>query len=110
MLAVSFISTMKVDWPRERSSFAPTRVKMRSTNPISALAAGTKLPICAIKHDQRHLPDVGRFARHVRAGDDREPRFFAIQLGVVRHELFLGQILVEHRMASVADDQVAASR
>jgi hypothetical protein len=48
MLAVSFISTMKVDWPRARSSLAPTRVKMRSTRPISALAAGTKLPICAM--------------------------------------------------------------
>jgi hypothetical protein len=47
MFAVSFISTMKVDWPRERSSLAPTRVKMRSTRPISALEAGTKLPICA---------------------------------------------------------------
>ena len=48
MFDVSFISTMNVDWPRARSSFAPTRVKMRSTSPISALSAGTKLPICAI--------------------------------------------------------------
>ena len=49
ILAVSFISTMKVDWPRARSSLAPTLVKMRSTKPTSALSAGTKLPICAIK-------------------------------------------------------------
>ena len=48
MAAVSFISTMKVDWPRERSSLAPTRVKMRSTSPISAWAAGMKLPVCAM--------------------------------------------------------------
>src|SRR5207249_1272135 len=30
-----------------RLSLAPTRVKMRSASPISASAAGTKLPICA---------------------------------------------------------------
>ena len=47
MLAVSFISTMKVDSPPARLSEAPTRVKMRSTTPISARAAGTKLPIWA---------------------------------------------------------------
>ena len=47
MLAVSFISTMKVDWPRARLSLAPTRVKSRSTAPIEASAAGTNAPICA---------------------------------------------------------------
>ena len=48
MALVSIISTMKVDWPDVRSSPAPTRVKMRSTTPMRADAAGTKLPICAI--------------------------------------------------------------
>ena len=48
MFAVSIISTMNVDSPRARSSLAPTRVKMRSTAPISALAAATKLPAWAI--------------------------------------------------------------
>ena len=37
ILAVSVISTMKVDWPRARSSLAPMRVKMRSTMPRRAL-------------------------------------------------------------------------
>lgn len=46
--ATSVISTMKVDCPDERSSDAPTRVKMPSTTPIDADAAGTKEPICAI--------------------------------------------------------------
>ena len=46
--ATSLISTMKVDWPEARSSEAPTRVNTLSTMPISALSAGTKLPICAI--------------------------------------------------------------
>ena len=45
---VSLISTMNVDWPRTRLSLAPTRVKMRSTIPMRAALAGTKLPICAI--------------------------------------------------------------
>ena len=47
MAAVSAISTMNVDWPRARSSEAPTRVKMRSTRPMRARDAGTKLPACA---------------------------------------------------------------
>ena len=48
MLAVSIISTMKVEMPRERRSLAPTRVKMRSTTPMWADSAGTKEPICAM--------------------------------------------------------------
>ena len=48
MWAVSCISTMNVDWPRRIWSLAPTRVKMRSTRPIFASRAGTKLPICAM--------------------------------------------------------------
>ena len=46
--AVSFISTMKVDWLRARLSEAPTRVKTRSQIPRRALPAGTKEPICAM--------------------------------------------------------------
>ena len=48
MRAVSVISTMNVLWPRDSSSLAPTRAKMRSATPIVARRAGTKLPICAI--------------------------------------------------------------
>jgi hypothetical protein len=47
MFAVSFISTMKVDSPRASESAAPMRVKTRSTIPIRASVAGTKLPIWA---------------------------------------------------------------
>ena len=46
--AVSTISTMNVDCPRARSSCSPTRLKIRSTRPIDADSAGTKLPICAM--------------------------------------------------------------
>ena len=47
--ATSFISTMNVDCPEARSSDAPMRVKSLSTMPMRALAAGTKLPICAMR-------------------------------------------------------------
>ena len=47
MLAVSVISTMKVERPPARSSPAPMRVKIRSIGPSTALLAGTKLPMCA---------------------------------------------------------------
>ena len=47
MPAVSTISTMKVERPRARSSAAPTRENSRSTTPIWAAVAGTKLPIWA---------------------------------------------------------------
>ena len=46
--AVSTISTIKVERPACSSSWAPMRVKMRSTRPISAISAGTKLPIWAM--------------------------------------------------------------
>ena len=38
---------MKVDMPAVMSSCAPTRVKIRSARPTTALSAGTKLPHCA---------------------------------------------------------------
>ena len=48
MLAASFISTMKVDSPKEMLSDAPTRVKTLSTYPIFADLAGTKHPAWAM--------------------------------------------------------------
>ena len=110
MFAVSFISTMKVDWPRERSSLAPTRVKMRSARPISALLRGHVAADLRHEREQRHLADVGALARHVRAGDDVEAVGAAIQLHVVRHEFLLDQALIEHRMAAVADAKARAFR
>ncbi|CSC58497.1 Uncharacterised protein [Vibrio cholerae] len=41
ILAVSVISTIKVERPDARSSDAPIRVKIRSSGPIDALSAGT---------------------------------------------------------------------
>ena len=47
ILAVSVISTMKVDKPLARSSEEPIRVKIRSTSDKPTLSAGTKAPQCA---------------------------------------------------------------
>ena len=48
MAAVSVISTMKVERPRERLSEAPMRVNTRSISGSVADSAGTNPPICAI--------------------------------------------------------------
>ena len=48
-MAVSVISTRKVDSPFARLSDAPTRQKIRSTIPSFALAAGTYEPVWASK-------------------------------------------------------------
>ena len=45
MWATSIISIINVERPRRRSSLAPTRVNIRSTSPILAFLAGTKLPV-----------------------------------------------------------------
>ena len=47
-MAVSSISTIKVDSPREILSVAPTRVKILSSQPMLASRAGTKEPAWAI--------------------------------------------------------------
>ena len=54
MAAASSISTMKVERPRESSSEAPMRVKMRSMSPISASSAGTNEPMRAKRAMSAH--------------------------------------------------------
>ena len=53
------------------------------------------------ENDQGDLADVGRFSRHVGSGNDGGPELFAVQVGVVRDEFFVGEILIEHRVAAV---------
>ena len=84
---------MKVERPRARSSAAPTRLKSWSTMPISAASAGTKDADLREERDQRVLPQVGRLAGHVRAGDQPErPRAGAVgaELAVVGDEAAAG--------------------
>ena len=49
IVAVSIISTIKVECPADKSSFAPMRVKIRSNWPMVADCAGIKEPMWANK-------------------------------------------------------------
>jgi hypothetical protein len=86
MLAVSVISTMKVDSPRASMSEAPTRVKMRSVSPIRASEAGTKEPAVGHQDDERALPQVGRLAAHVGSGEEHDLAGCRVQSAVVGDE------------------------
>ena len=70
ILAVSTISTMKVDCPAARSSRAPMRVKMRSTMPMLADCRRHEAADLRQQHDQGDLPQIGRLPGHVRSGED----------------------------------------
>ena len=91
---------MKVLCPAAKLSEAPTRVKIRSTSPMRASVAGTKLPICAKQDDQRDLAEVGAFPRHVGSGEDHKPVALTVEERVVGYE---GQIAAE-----LFDDRVSA--
>ena len=53
--------------------------------------------------DQRHLTHIGGFARHIRAGDDGDAVFAAVEDGVIRDEQAVRQHLFHDRMAAVPD-------
>ena len=61
---------MKVERPRARSSAAPTRLNSLSTMPICARFRRHERAHLRQDRDQRVLAQEGRFARHVRAGDE----------------------------------------
>ena len=56
------------------------------------------------QNNERDLPDVSRFAGHVRAGHNRQSDIF-IQGRVVRDKLFFDEILIEHRMTTVSNHE-----
>ena len=64
---------MKVERPRARSSAAPTRLNSRSTTPIRARLRRHEGAHLRQHGDQRVLAQEGRLARHVGAGDQRQP-------------------------------------
>ena len=63
MLAVSVISTMKVDWPPWISSLAPMRVKRRSAMPMRGALGGDVAADLGEEGDEGDLADVGGFCR-----------------------------------------------
>src|SRR5208282_3190268 len=58
-----------------------------------------------VRHDrnQRDLPQIGRFAGHVRPGDEQELSRIGVGIEVVGHELARTHSGFEHRMPSLAD-------
>ena len=110
MLAVSIISTMKVEWPRARLSDAPTRVKTRSHNPMRAVFAGTKQPDWAMIDAERHLPHHRALARHVRPGDDQHLTLVSIEPHVVGDEADAAEQLLDDRVATLDDVDDARRR
>src|SRR5450755_3884603 len=96
MFAVSCISTMNVDSPRARWSDAREDA---IENAECRFRGGDKTAGLVEKNDERDLAQVGRFAAHVRAGDDLNPVAIAIDVGVVGNES-LRRDLLDHRMAA----------
>ena len=86
IFAISFISTMKVDWPEARSSDAPMRVNTLSTMPMVALFAGTKGAYLRHEHDERRLAHVGGLTGHVRPRDNGHAVVGVVEAGVVRNK------------------------
>ena len=62
------------------------------------------------QRNQRHLPHVGAFARHVRPGDDAHAAVISIHVRVVGHESALAHRLLDDRVASLDNVQRAILR
>jgi len=87
MLAVSVISTMKVDSPLASMSEAPTH------------------ETAGMRHqgDQGALPEVGRFATHVGSCKEHDLARLRVELAVVGDERWVLLQLLEHRVATLVD-------
>ena len=108
--AVSRISTMNVESPRDRLSAAPTRVNTRSQTPIVARLRRHEAADLREQHDLRDLAHVRRLAGHVRPGDQHELLGGGIEPAVVRHERAGRQHRLDHRVATVDDVEQRARR
>ena len=107
-VAVSVISTMKVERPPARSSEAPMRVKIRSREQRGLRRH--EEPMCARIDDQRGLAHVGGLAAHVGAGDDGDASAL-VEIEVVGDEaagFFAGTL--DHGVAAGGDAHLAGPR
>ena len=109
---------MKVERPRARSSAAPTRENSRSTTPICAALRRHERAHLRQDGDQRVLPQEGRLARHVRAGEQpdaagcllvlprwREKRRREVAIIGDERRAVARQRLLDHRMAAAVDGE-----
>lgn len=74
------------------------------------LGAGGGQEAANLRHEREQcgLTQVGALTGHVRAGDEDETAFLRLQSDVVRHEaLAAREILIEHGMAAVANEEIA---
>ena len=117
MVAVSTISTMKVERPRARSSAAPTRLNSRSMTPMRASRRRHEASDLRHDGDQRVLAQERRLAGHVGAGDEpharrsRLPR--ARQVAVIGDEgrrRRASKRILHHRVTARADAEVRPRR
>ena len=69
------------------------------------MAAGCRNKAADLRHqgNQRILAHVGRFARHVGAGDDEHAVFGFVQRGIVWHKQTAFQHLLNHRVAALGN-------
>ena len=59
------------------------------------------------EREQRGLAQIRALTGHVRTGDEDEAAFLRLQGDIVRHEaLAAGEVLIEHGMAAVADEEI----
>ena len=95
---------MKVERPRARLSEAPTRLNSRSTRPSLRPRRGHVGAGLGEQDDQGVLAQEGRFAAHVRAGDQPQPRVFG-QGAIIGDEARAARLqrLLDHRMAARLD-------
>ena len=71
------------------------------------MAAGSRHKGANLRHqgDEGILTHIGRFTRHVGAGDDKTAVGGAVEGGIVGHEHTALEHLLHHRVTSLGDDQ-----
>ena len=60
--------------------------------------------------DERVLAEIGRFSRHVRAGDEQDLALARLHVEIVRNELLVGVHALHDRVPAFPDEQIGAVR
>ncbi len=72
-------------------------------HPDARPLAGHETPRLGHQHDERRLPHVGGFSRHVRPRDQKHARIVRIEPGIVADEHPLPRHLLDDRMPALVD-------